>query len=327
MLRRLAALLTIGAFAGLALVARVGAEERRPNGFDISGALVDGAMILEGGPARDRIRSVDAPEYVAPQEASFVRPVDPVLGVALDGVAHAYPIHLLEYHQIVNDVISGHPVVLAFDPLSGVPSAWRREVDGKVLEFGVSGLIYNAQFLLFDRETESLWAAWEGRAIAGPLAGKRLERLEVRQEPMGAWFQRHPDTVVLDRPDKTRIDYRHSPYSTYWVSEKVPFEVRARDDRYHPKEVVIGLEVDGATRAYLGSILTAEGGRIVDEFQGRKVRIAYDSDSSTFQWQVPEDVRVTDAYWFAWKAFHPETEIWHDRAKDAPEKKDRGSSP
>jgi len=311
--RRLLPLALLVAVASLLL----GAEPRRPNGFDLSNAVVDAASILEGGPTRDRIRSVDEPEFAPPQEATWVRPVDPVLGMALDGVAHAYPVHLLEYHQVVNDELGGQPVALTYDPLTGVPQGYRRTVEGRELHFGVSGLIHRAQFLLYDRETESLWAQYEGRAVSGPLAGKRLDRIEVRQELMGAWFQRHPNTLVLARPEKKRIDYRHSPYSTYWISEKIPFEVGARDDRYHPKEVVLGVEVDGATRAYLGSILTAEGGRIVDEFHGSKIRIAYDSDSGTFLWEVPDGVRVTDAYWFAWKSFHPDTEIWHDAPQGA----------
>ena len=283
------------------------------NGFSIEKRVVEAGAIRAGGPERDRIRSVDAPEFVPPPEATWSPPPVPVIGMALEGAAHAYPVHLMEYHQIVNDELGGAPVVLSFDPLTAVPKGWRRTVDGQVLHFGVSGLLYDGQFLLYDRETESLWAQYKGLAVAGPLAGKRLAEVPVHQEPMGIWFQRHPDTLVLARPELKRIDYRHSPYEAYWVSEKIPFEVKARDDRYHPKEVVLGVEVDGKRRAYLGSILTAEGGKIVDEIAGRKIRIVYDSDAGTFVWEAPEDVRVTDAYWFAWKAFHPDTEIWHDK--------------
>jgi hypothetical protein len=288
------------------------------NGFSIEKRVVEAATIREGGPERDRIRSVDAPQFVPPPEATWCPPPVPVIGMALNGEARAYPVHLMEYHQVVNDELGGEPVALTFDPLTAVPKGWRRTVDGKVLQFGVSGLLWEGQFLLYDRETESLWAQYEGRAVAGPLAGKRLEEIPVHQEPMGIWFQRHTDTLVLARPEKKRIDYRHSPYEVYWVSEKIPFEVKARDDRYHPKEVVLGVEVEGQRRAYLGSILTAEGGKIVDEIAGRKIRILYDSESGTFVWEAPEDVRVTDAYWFAWKAFHPDTGIWHD-AKPAPD--------
>ena len=290
------------------------------NGFSLENIVVARDAIRAGGPGRDRIRSVDAPEFVPPEEATWAPPPVVAVGLVQGGVAHAYPVHLLEYHQVVNDTVSGVPIVLSYDPLTGVPKGYRRTVDGKPLSFGVSGLLYRSQFLLYDRETESLWAQYEGRAVAGPLAGKRLAPVEVRQQPMGAWFQRHPNTTVLARPERKRIDYRHSPYEAYWTSEKIPFEVSDRDDRYHPKEVVVGVEVDGRTRAYLGSILTAEGGRIVDDFQGKKIRIAYDSESGTFQWDVPEGVKVTDAYWFAWKSFHPGTEIWHDRpaAQSAP---------
>ena len=191
--------------------------------------------------------------------------------------------------------------------------AFKRTVNGRVLEFGVSGLIYRAQFLLYDRQTESLWAQYEGRAIAGAMAGKKLERVPLRQERMSVWLQRHPGTGVLNRPEQMRIDYRYSPFEAYWISEAVPVAVADRDDRYHPKEVALGVELDGHTRVYLGSILTGERGRIVDEFQGRKIRVAYDSDSGTFVWDAPDEVRVTDAYWFAWKSFHPDTEIWHDK--------------
>lgn len=294
-----------------------GSDPARPNGFDLSNTVVDRTEIRAGGPTRDRIRSVDAPEFVPPKEALWSPPSVPVIGIALGAVARAHPVHVLEHHQVVNDKLNGVPVVVSYDPLTGIPLAHRRSVDERVLTFGVSGLIYNAQFLLYDRETQSLWAQYEGLAVAGPLAGKKLERLEVRQELMGVWFQRHPNTTVLAYPERMRIDYRYSPYESHWISEKVPFEVRARDDRYHPKEVVLGVRVGAKLRAYLGSILTAEGGRIVDEFEGKKIRIAYDTNSSTFQWDVPSGVSVTDAYWFAWKSLHPDTEIWHDRPKDA----------
>ena len=86
----------------------------------------------------------------------------------------------------------------------------------------------------------------------------------------------------------------------------------AQDPRFHAKEIVLGVEVDGKSRAYLGSLLTRADHRAEDEFQGRRIRIEYDPDAAVFVWEAPDDVAVTDAYWFAWKAFHPDTEVWHD---------------
>jgi hypothetical protein len=188
--------------------------------------------------------------------------------------------------------------------------------DGKAvaLDLGVSGLIYNCNFLLYDRGTESLWSQFTGEAIAGKLMGKRLEPLRVRQEPLAIWLGRQGKSQVMVPPEPKKIDYRYSPYSTYWVSDKVPFPVKSTDSRFHPKELVLGVAKGGAARAYIGSVLTAAGGRIVDDFGGGKIRIAYDSDTGTFSWDAPEDVRVTDVYWFAWKAFHPDTDIWNDQA-------------
>ena len=129
---------------------------------------------------------------------------------------------------------------------------------------------------------------------------------------MGAWLERQPRTRVLALPERRKIDYRRSPYSAYWISEKVPFPVRARDDRFHAKEVVLGVEHEGRARAYIGSILTRAGGRIVDDFASRRVRVSYDGGSGTFSYSAPDDVTVTSAYWFAWKNLHPQTEIWRE---------------
>jgi hypothetical protein len=285
------------------------------NGFEIKRQLVDRSEILRGGPPRDGIRRVDAPKFAAPDAATWVRPGDPVLGLVVAGDARAYPVHLIERHQIVNDRIGGKPVAVTYDPLTGAPIAFLREVEGRDLHFGVSGLIYNSGFLMYDRETQSLWSQFEGRAVAGELAGRTLSRLRVRQEDLGAWIQREPKTRVLERPEPDVIDYRFSPYEAYWVEDRAPFPVKGRDRRFHAKELVLGLVKDGKARAYLGSIATEQAGWIEDEFVGRKLQIDYSSDLGVFRWDVPDDVEVTEAYWFAWKAFHPDTEIWQDPGK------------
>ena len=299
----------------------------RPNGFDLSGATVPRASILKGGPPRDGIPRVDEPRFASVETATWVGPTSAVLGVEIGSDARAYPVHLLEYHQVVNDVVGGVPVAVTYDPIAGVPRVFRREVRGRTLRFGISGLIYSANFLLYDLETGSLWSQFLGRAIAGPLAGQVLARVTVRQEALAVWLARHPRTRVLERPLPERIDYRYSPYEAHWVSEKIPFPVSARDDRFHPKELVVGVVVGGHARAYLGSALTAAGGHAVDEVAGRRIEIDYDTNLAAFHWEAPDDVEVTEAYWFAWKAFHPETEVWEPPAAPAAEGKAPGRAP
>jgi len=282
------------------------------NGFDLADSRIPPEKIIEGGPGRDDIRSVDEPGFVEPAEATWVAADTPVLGVEIDGVARAYPVHLLEFHQVVNDRVAGVPVAVTLDPLAGTPRVYRRRVGDRILTFGVSGLIHNSSFLMFDRETETLWLHFTGRGIDGPLAGKRLERMRVRQEPFGRWLERAPQTLVLERPEPKKIDYRYSPFSTYWVKDSIPFPVEAKDRRFHAKELVVGVVADGVARAYLGSILTTAGGEAVDEVAGQEIRIRYTSELGTFEWEAPEEVEVTEAFWFAWKAFHPDTQIWQE---------------
>jgi Protein of unknown function (DUF3179) len=284
-------------------------------GFTLTKLLLPASDIISGGPKKDAIHSVDAPEFASVEDATWVGPQTEVLGLALGGEAHAYPLRMMEYHQIVNDVLAGVPVAATYDPLAGTPIGYRRTVGGRELHFGVSGLLYNDNFLLFDRETNSLWSQFLGEAIAGPLSGTKLDRLRMRQETGATWISRHPATLVLRHPDPQRVEYLWSPFQSYWVEDKILFPVKAQDRRYHAKELVLGVVADGKARAYLGSIATKEGGSIEDQFQGRKIQFLYDTDTGTFNWDIPDDVQVTEAYWLAWKAFHPDTEIWHDEPK------------
>jgi hypothetical protein len=294
--------------------------EKEFNGFTVEAALVPRELIVAGGPGRDGIHSVDDPKFALPEGATWVRPNTPVLGVELGGEARAYPVHLLEFHQIVNDVLGGAPVAVTFGPLAAAPLAFHRKLDGRVLTLGVSGLLYNSNFLMYDRETESLWSQFEGRAIAGPLAGKRLRRIRVRQETTATWLSRFPGAKILVRPDVMHIDYRHTPFDRYMIADRIPFPVKAQDRRFHAKALVVGVVAKGKARAYLDSLVTRAGGSIEDVFQGNRIRIRYDREAAVFSWEAPDDVELAEAYWFAWKAFHPETEIWGEAKYGGEEK-------
>jgi hypothetical protein len=306
----------------LALVAPArGAEEKSTPaaqdpkqlyGFAITKATVDRDKILPGGPGRDGIRAIDDPKFAGADLADAVSPDTPVLGVALGGEARAYLTPVLEIHQVVNDAIGGVPVAVTFDPLTGAPLAWKRTVDGRTLRFGVSGLLYNSGFLLYDRETESLWSQFEGRALAGPLAGKRLEPVPLRQEDFASWLAREPKTRILIPPAPEQHDYNASPYAAYTEEDGSAFPVDARDRRFHAKELTVGVVAGGQPRAYLASLVTKNGGKAEDEIGGKKITVRYDAARGVFEWDVPADVAVTESYWFAWKAFHPETAIWRD---------------
>jgi hypothetical protein len=165
------------------------------NGFDLSDSLVQVAEIHGGGPARDGIPALDHPAFIAADQALFLTPNDRVLGLSRHGVAKAYPIAILNWHEVVNDQFGAEPLVVTFCPLCGTGMAFLATVDGRALKFGVSGLLYNSDVLLYDRQTESLWSQIMTTAISGPLKGQRLTMTPVAHTTWADWRQRYPDIV------------------------------------------------------------------------------------------------------------------------------------
>jgi len=72
-----------------------------------------------------------------------------------------------------------------------------REVDGEVLSFGHSGILYGNSFVMYDRKTESLWVHVTGRAESGPMKGKRLTFFPSTVTTWSQWKAAHPHTRVL----------------------------------------------------------------------------------------------------------------------------------
>jgi thiol-disulfide isomerase/thioredoxin len=165
-------------------------------------ADLDLSLLDLGCPARDCIPSIDHPEFETPTEAShWLKPTDLVVSVTHNGVTKAYPVKVLNWHEIVNDDCNGEPVAVTFCPLCNSALVFRRPiVDGKILEFGVSGRLYKSDLVMYDRQTASFWSQIEGRAIIGPLAGTRLEYIPMEMMTWQRWQERHSIAWVLARP-------------------------------------------------------------------------------------------------------------------------------
>jgi len=162
----------LGLLLFLLLPAASQGRERMLNGFDLSGALIPVRDIESGGPPRDGIPSIDDPRFVGASKASFLAPEDRVLGVAIEGEAKAYPVAILNWHEIVNDRSLDQNFVVTYCPLCGSGMVFVADVGERALSFGVSGLLYNSDMLLYDRNTESLWSQLLAKAVSGPLKGR-----------------------------------------------------------------------------------------------------------------------------------------------------------
>lgn len=281
------------------------------NGFALQETLIDSAEILPGGPGRDGIASIDRPRF---HSAAQTRLADGerVLGIEHRGQARAYPVAVLERHEIVNDRIGGQPVVVSFCPLCGTGLAFHAEADGQALQFGVSGLLYRSNLLLYDRATESLWTQMGGRAVSGPLRGQRLAPLPVRHTSWGDWRARHPDSTVLRAPALTAVRLRGaSPYAGYAQSPDLWQPVGLPDRRLPLKELVIGVVLDGQAKAWALRALATLPAPLHDRVGGHAVSVHYDagSDSAEVRSADGHPLATTRGYWFAWAAFHPDTQL------------------
>jgi len=266
-------------------------------------------QILRGGPPRDGIPALDHPKTLPAAEADWPEG-ERVLGVAAGDAARAYPLSILEWHELVNDTLGDQPVLVSYCPLCGTGLVFDRQVAGEVLGFGVSGLLYRSDLLMYDRESESLWSQISAEAVTGARLGQRLRLLRARIERWADWRRRHPHTTVLSPDTGHDRDYRRSPYGDYARSGRL-FGAARPDPRYHPKTRTLGLRVPGeGARAYPATELERGGAPVLERFLGRSVRVAYDADRDAFDVQAPGDVEVVEGYWFAWAAFHPETSVY-----------------
>jgi len=282
------------------------------NGFVIDQPLVPESEIHQGGPPRDGIPSIDDPIFITPEKADFLKENDRVLGVRFNGISKAYAIRILNHHELVNDNFNQHPVIVSFCPLCGTGMAFDASNGGKELKFGVSGLLYNSDLLMYDRQSDSLWSQIEGRAISGPAKGQRLERLVVEHTSWKNWRERHPTTLVLSDETGYRRNYLNSPYPAYSTSKALYFPVSHSDKRFHPKEVVVGVEINGKFKAYPFVELAKGTGVLEDLFQGEKLTIEYNSEARSARVTNENKALLPSltAFWFAWIAFHPESKVY-----------------
>jgi hypothetical protein len=279
------------------------------NGFALEPASISEAEILAGLPRRDAIPALDHPSVLPAAEANW-RDDEPVLGIVVGGEARAYPVAILNWHELVNDTIDGEPILVSFCPLCGTGLVFDRRIGGKERTFGVSGLLYRSDLLMYDRSSESLWSQISAEAVTGPLLGQRLRVLRARMDQWGEWRSDHPESTVLSPETGHRRDYDRSPYPGYSHSRELSFPAPV-DRRYHPKMPTLGLRIPGeGSRAYPAAELARAGAAAEETFLGHRVRIAYDVDRQVFDVEAPPEVEVVEGFWFAWAAFHPETSVY-----------------
>ncbi len=273
------------------------------------------AELVQGCGERDCIPSLDAPKFVPATEAGFLAEDDVVMGLTIDGDARAYPVLIMNYHEIVNDTVGGQAVAVTYCPLCGSGLVFERSFSGREVEFGVSGLLRNNDLVLYDRQTESLWQQITARAFAGRMRGQELRAVPSAMTTWGRWRNAHPQTKVLstdtgfDRPYANR-----SPYGDYEASERLMFPV-SFDRRLHPKTVVYGVEAEAGSYAIPEEALA--GGDTIEHPAGSGIdwRQSESGMVEVVQQETGAHLVAHRMFWFAWYSFHVDTNLYLPRKK------------
>jgi hypothetical protein len=271
--------------------ARAGACTPDPVAFSESSVVSSGLDWLRGGQfppdfgevllvrqrivpvlAADGIPAIDEPRCLPVAGVGFLTDNAPVVALDVNGDARAYPLEILTWHELVNDTVGGLPITISYCPLCNSAIAYDRRVGDRVLDFGTSGALTQSSMVMYDRQTETLWTHFDGRAVAGELVGERLSFFSTSVVSWGDFRAAFPDGKVLSRDTGFSRDYGRNPYPGYEGAPD-PF-ARFITDEIDPtlpaKVRVIGVEGQAATTAILHSRLF-ELGVVAFDLDGRRL--------------------------------------------------------
>lgn len=269
--------------------------------YDLTNFTGDRALLIASGlPKNGQPAMVDPPvlsqaELAKLNENEFRRAVvgnDMVVGVVIEGEARAYPIRFMNWHEIVNDTLGGRAIAVTFNPVCRSAVVFDRTLAGEdePAVFGYSGLLYNHNLLMFDRqppedssEGESLWSQLKFEAIAGPRKGEKLTVLPCRLMRFGQWQQLHPETTVINGLDRFKKRYKRTPYQDIFRTGEPQFPIA-------PQPPAEGELIPGDM---IAAYPDGEGWAVLPQPFANEQKL-------------PTEGPVVYARWFAWYAMHPQ---------------------
>lgn len=281
------------------------------SGMKHSVALND---IQSAGPAKDGIPSIDQPEFVNTREAGkYLNEEGWGIAVSFNGTDRFYPHQILTWHEVVNDQIDDQPLLVTYCPLCGISMVYEPIIHHQITEFGTSGKLWNSHLVMYDRQTDSYWSQLLGEAITGEMTGAVLRKLPFEVMKFKDWQKKYPKGEVLSKNTGYIRDYSQNPYEDQQAEKAVFFPLDHESDAYTPKERIFGIEINGRFKAYPLSELKKIKAEFRDTFTGTELKISFDHDSETVEIFTANDLQKIiplPAFWFAWYAVHPDTEIY-----------------
>lgn len=281
--------------------------------FDLSNTTIPRNEILGGGPPKDGIPAISRPGFLPAKNAAYLGPNDRVIGVSIGTEARAYPLKILNYHEIVNDRVGEVPIAVTYCPLCDSAAVFDRRTPLGEREFGVSGLLYNSNVLMYDRanDAESLWSQIRAKGVSGPGAQVELSSLPLELTSWSDWTRRYPESQVLSTETGHSRDYGRSPYGGYFQTPQLMFPAKPSSDRLPAKERVLGIWSGKTFRAYPESSFSPENTRMEDQIDGKRIVVEFVPGANSLRVaEADEGIQWMYSLWFAWYAMHPTTEVF-----------------
>lgn len=286
--------------------------------------LIHPSKIQGGGPSKGGIgvdRGIPALaenniNFVSIEEADeWIQDNELVLALIYKNEIRVYPLQILVWHEIANDVVAGDPILVTYCPLCGSGIAYERkiEINGEkvITRFGTSGKLYNSNLVMYDETTDTYWQQIDGKAIVGELTGQELKEISIDTVSWRDWKIAHPDSEVLSQDTGIGRNYGRDPYGNYYEDSFLIFPVENEDNRIHPKTQIVGIEVNGKYKAYIREGIDKEE-KIQDNLSGVNIEIEKLEDGRVIikNKDTGKEIIKEEDMWFAWYAFHPETELY-----------------
>lgn len=260
---------------------------------------------------RDAIPSLVTPATQPAKAIDWLPEQARVVLVARGDHVIGVPLTILDWHEIVNVVVAGEPLAVTYCPLCDSAAIFSRVVPGSsdageeagqiVLEFGVSGALYNSNVLMYDRRNRGLWSQIAMEAVSGPLAGTKLATWPVDIVTFREFRRTHPDAPVVSRETGHKRDYGASPYENYFGSDRLMVPVRGVGEALPKKTLGIGIATES------GAWFVAQGAidKTLDvETDLGKVRLSRSDDRLAVD-SAPKGVRCVQTFYYSWSAFYP----------------------
>lgn len=291
----------------------IGMDRTIRKGFNVEDSAVNRRRILSGGVGKDVIPALTNPAFLGSAAANYLKPADRVIGIKLGDDARAYPIRIMNHHEVVNDTVNETPVAVTFCPLCDSALVFDRRTPLGEREFGVSGLVYNSNVLIYDRgsDNESLWSQMSKAGITSNARDKSLDLIPFELTTWKEWKSRNPNTQVLSLKTGHDRDYDANPYDFYINSNELLFPVEPENLELPDKMRVLGVYTEKSSRAYPQKAFSKDRLSVTEQLDGKSFTVTFNPDTGSLRVSEADDgIHWVYSYWFAWYAFHPETTVF-----------------